>query len=366
MKIKVIAVLAVTAVATCLLPVSVVGTSADTDPNRPTTDMELIAPAWEPTVPPWQWPDPEINQGTSSLSTKATAGQSMGVVIINTIDEFSQSTAAGTGMVIDSNGIVVTNHHVVKGSTAVKVMVPSTNQTYSAEVLGYDNSADVAVLSLTGAWNLVSVVTDTSGVRVGDDVTAVGNADGAGQIVAVTGEITATGRSITVDNNDGTTSSLSDLIQMNAAIVPGDSGGAVLDDDGEVIGMNVAGSTSNRTTTTFAIPITTVLDVAQDVLDGNDTKNITLGRTAALGIHVSGQTQDIYVISVVPGGPAETTGITVGSWIIEIDGTTLTNTSELSTILAQHNPGDQIKIKWIDSYDLTYTSILTLTQAPLL
>jgi len=288
-----------------------------------------------------------------------------GLVLINTEVDFGTATAAGTGMVIDSDGIVVTNHHVVAGSTSVTVTVPSTSQTYTADVLGYDATTDVAVLKLQGASALTTITADSAPVSVGDDITAVGNAQGRGQLVAAPGQITAVGQNITVTEDDGSQSPLTNLIQVNAALVPGDSGGAMLDTDNEVIGMNVAGSTNTRSTTSYAIPITSVLQVADKVLAGEATDTVVLGRTAALGVQISSRASNVYVVGLIGDGPAEQAGITAGSVITAIDGKTVGNADSLTAILATHKPGDQVQITWTDRSGAPHTATATLTQAPL-
>jgi len=288
-----------------------------------------------------------------------------GLVLINTEVVFGTATAAGTGMVIDSDGIVVTNHHVVAGSTSVTVTVPSTSQTYTADVMGYDATTDVAVLKLDGASGLTTITADTAPVSVGDDITAVGNSQGRGQLVAAPGQITAVGQNITVTGDDGSTSPLSNLIQINASLVPGDSGGATLDTDNEVVGMNVAGSTSTRSTTSYAIPITSVLQVADKVLAGEESGSVVLGRTAALGVQISSRASNVYVVGVIPDGPAEDAGVTAGSVITAIDSAPVGNSDALTAILATHKPGDQVQVSWTDRSGATHTATATLTQAPL-
>jgi S1-C subfamily serine protease len=302
--------------------------------------------------------------GTASTAA-ATTDQATGLVLINTEVDFGSAMAAGTGMVIDSDGIVVTNHHVVAGSTTVSVTVPSTNQTYDADVLGYDAVTDVAVLQLEGASNLTTVTADTSAVAVGDTITAVGNAEGGGQLIAAPGTITATGQDITVTEDDGSTAPLSNLIAVSAALVPGDSGGALLDKDGEVVGMNVAGSTNSRNSEGFAIPITDVQQVANSVLNGIETDNVILGRTAALGVEVSNQTTTVSIVGVISGGPAQTAGITAGSTITAIDGTQVAGVNDLTAVLSSHKPGDRVSVTWTDSSGSGHQANITLTQAPL-
>jgi len=331
-----------------------------------TTEATLLS-QWRPAMPhgwgasPWQ----SGGSGAPTQTSTAAGDEATGLVLINTEVDFGTAQAAGTGMVIDEDGIVVTNHHVVAGSTAVTVTVPTTGQTYAAEVLGYDATTDVAVLRLDGADDLATITADTNPVSVGQTITAVGNARGQGQLVSSTGQITATDQDITVSEDDGTQAPLSDLIQVSASMVPGDSGGALLDTDSEVVGMNVAGSTDSRTSIGYAIPISSVLQVADTVLAGTPTLTVALGRTAAIGVQVSTQSSDVFIVGVITGGPAAQAGITPGSTLTAIDGTPLTSRGDLTQILASHAPDDRVDVTWVDSAGATHTATLTLTQAPL-
>jgi S1-C subfamily serine protease len=267
-------------------------------------------------------------------------------------------------MVIDSDGIVVTNHHVVAGSTEVTVTVPATDKTYSAEVLGYDATTDVAILQLDGASGLTTVTTDLAAVSVGATVTSVGNAQGGGELIAAPGTVTALGQNITVNEDNGTTADLTDLIQVNAAMVPGDSGGAMLDAEGEVIGMNVAGSTNTSDQVGYAIPITSVMTIADSVLKGVSTQSITLGRTGFLGVQMTTGT-DVTVAGLISGSPAVAAGLTVGSVITAVDNTPIAARADLTAILASHQPGDQVAVAWTDMGGATHTETITLAEAPL-
>ncbi|GGU37728.1 S1C family serine protease [Nocardioides albus] len=209
--------------------------------------------------------------GTSTQpvdSEPATGSESTGVVLIDTTVDYGSARGAGTGLTITNDGIVVTNHHVVEGATSISVTDPATGWTYDAAVLGYDDVHDVAVLQLADASGLSTVAIDRDDANRGDEVTAVGNAKGQGSLAAADGTVTDPSTSITVDNEDGTASSLRNLIETDADVVSGDSGGALLDEDGEVIGMNVAATSGSAEISGYAIPIDTVLDIASQILAG--------------------------------------------------------------------------------------------------
>jgi S1-C subfamily serine protease len=232
--------------------------------------VAAVAPAAAATVlvdrgwPPYSYGSPygydysSPYSPTSSLDTsEATSEESTGLVTITTEIQYGQGEAAGTGMVIRSDGIVVTNHHVVEGATAIRVTVVNTGRTYTAEVLGYDATRDIAVLKLSGASGLAAVDTDSSGVSLGEDVTAVGDAGGdGGSLTAASGTVTDLRKAITVsDEQTGRPHRLRNLVEIDADIIPGDSGGALLDSEGAVVGMNVAASSGTANITGYVIPV---------------------------------------------------------------------------------------------------------------
>ena len=184
-----------------------------------------------------------------------------GVVVINTNLAYQGAQAAGTGMVLDSSGEILTNNHVIRGATTIKIVVPGTGRSYPAKVIGYDATGDVAVLQASGASNLKTVALGSSAtLKVGQLVKAVGNARGAGSLVKAVGQITGLARTITVNDDSGGTATLRNLIETSAALQPGDSGGPLFDAAGKVIGMDSAASGSGRyqdisTTDGYAIPI---------------------------------------------------------------------------------------------------------------
>jgi len=151
-------------------------------------------------------------------------------------------------MVLTSSGLVLTNNHVIADATKIEVQSVSTGDTWTASVLGYDITDDVALLQLKNASGLDTVsVGNSDSVTVGDSVVALGNALGKGGAPAVAeGTVSQLDQSIDVDNEDGSTSALAGLIETSAALQPGDSGGPLSDASGAVIGMDVAASTNRR------------------------------------------------------------------------------------------------------------------------
>ncbi len=191
----------------------------------------------------------------SSASAQAIANKVDGAVVdIDTKLSYQQAAAAGTGMVLTSNGEILTNNHVVDGATSITATVVATGKTYTAHVVGTDATDDVAVIQLEGASGLTTVQTaDSSKVATGDQVVAIGNAGGTGGTPSVvTGSVTDTNQSITASDESGSDAEqLSGLIQTDAPIVAGDSGGPLVNTDAKVIGMDTAASSQNQ----FAVAV---------------------------------------------------------------------------------------------------------------
>lgn len=299
-------------------------------------------------------------------TTDATTVQSTGVVEISTTLDFGTGEAAGTGMVLDSDGTVVTNHHVVAGATKIEVTVPTTGRTYDATVIGANAVTDVAVLKLEGASGLATVSTSTAGTAVGDDVTAVGDAGGdGGSLTAADGTVTGLDESVTVQDESGTGSTtLNHLIQVDADIIPGDSGGALLDSNGTVVGMNVAASSGTADITGYVIPISRVLRIADQILAGDTSTDNVIGYSGFLGIQLASDDSSTTVARVVEDSPAADAGIEAGDTITAIDGTTVTTATALREKIASYRAGRSVPVTWADSSGGTHRATVTLGQAP--
>jgi S1-C subfamily serine protease len=307
--------------------------------------------------------------GTASsavaAATEATAGQLAGVVDITTVLGYQNGEAAGTGMVLTSGGEILTNNHVVQGATSITVTVLSTGVSYQATVVGTDPTADVAVLQLSDAAGLDTVQIDADAVAAGDDVTAVGNAGGAtNSTSAAAGTVTALNQSITATDESGQNAEqLTGLIQIAADVQAGDSGGPLYDAQGEVTGMDTAASSTGGQA--YAIPITTALSVARQIVDGVDNATIHQGYPAFLGISVLGaSTGGASVAGVVSGGPADQAGLAAGDVITAIGGTTITAADDVSTALAGHQPGDSVSVTWTGTAGQSRTATVTLATGP--
>jgi S1-C subfamily serine protease len=332
-----------------------------------------------------QW----YGNGSSPAGDPATAAESRGVVLINT-ELYTGSGAAGTGIVLSSSGKVVTNYHVVEGSTAIEVTSATTGRTYRATVLGADKTADIALLQLHGASGLATATIDDDPLRIGDDVTAVGNAGGTGMLTRADGEVTALDQKITTRSEDTVSGeTLTGLIQTDADVQPGDSGGPLFDGENEVTGIDAAAS-SGGPTQSYAIPISTALGIVRHIESGQETAEVRIGAAAYLGVQVTdavsgGKAADGYggpgsfddpfqdsvgspagaaVAGVRSGTAAERAGLQQGDVITRVGSTTIASADDLTKALAAHQPGDRVSIGWLDAYGRQQTATVTLGSSP--
>jgi len=303
-----------------------------------------------------------------------------GVVVIDTNLGYEGGAAAGTGMVLTSSGEVLTNNHVVQGATTIKVVLPGTGRSYTAKVVGYDVTGDVAVLRAVGASNLKTApLGDSLKVSVGDSVTALGNAGGTGSLTRAAGRITGVGKSIVASDENGS-ERLTGLLETNAGIQPGDSGGPLLNASGQVVGMDTAASTGSgyqdvSSTDAYAIPIDTALAIVHEIDSGQASATVHVGGTAFLGIEVEpassgyggyyGETPSgALVAGVVSGAPASRAGLTAGDVITSIDGRTVTSPSTITSLLLTKKPGQTVTIAYTDQTGNSSSVRVTLGSGP--
>ncbi|MDX6338763.1 MAG: hypothetical protein QOG05_6103 [Streptosporangiaceae bacterium] len=337
---------------------------------------------------------------TTLTTTQIAAKVDPGLVDVVSTLGYQNGKAAGTGMVLTSTGEVLTNNHVINGATSIKVTDVGNGRTYSAKVVGYDKTHDVAVLQLVNASGLKTVSLSSSGVQSAEKVVALGNAEGKGGTPSVaTGKVTGTGRTITAsDASAGQAEQLKGLIQTNAAIQPGDSGGPLVNTEGDVVGMNTAASTGISTTgfgsqsqqtatQAFAIPISQATSIASQIEAGKASSTVHIGTTAFLGVEVSsaGSTgtpgyggyggyygggygsstaSGATVAGVVSGSSAARAGLTQGDVITSVAGQTITSSTGVSSALAKHHPGDTISIGWTDQAGQSHTATVQLGSGP--
>ncbi|MWV48430.1 trypsin-like serine protease [Rathayibacter sp. VKM Ac-2803] len=317
------------------------------------------------------------SSGTATDAVAATAAQTAGVVTITSDLTYESATSAGTGIILTSDGTILTNNHVVEGATSIQVTVESTGETYTARVVGTDKTDDIAVLQLEDASGLTPATLDTDGVAVGDAVTAVGNAEGTGNLVAASGAVTALAQTITTQSEAGISGeTLSGLIQVDADIVSGDSGGPLVDSEGEVVGISTAASSGSADITGFAIPISTALDIVATIEAGADTATVEIGYPAFLGVALSSTASTspyrsavsaaagAVVSGVVTDGPAARAGLAAGDVITAVDGTAIASADALSADLAQREPGESVTLTWTDSAGASHSAQVTLVEGP--
>lgn len=304
-------------------------------------------------------------QNASSVATDATKEQEEGLVYINTVVGYGDGGGAGTGMVLTSNGTILTNHHVIEGATSIEVEVVSTGKKYEADVVGYDDSADVAVLQLQDASDLTPVDLDRKEkVAVGDAIVAVGNANGdGGAASAAAGVVTDLDQQITAQSAAGS-EELTGLIQVDADVVAGDSGGALLDADGQVIGMTTAASQGQADIVGYAVPIDDAVTIFRKIVAGQESDSIHIGDSAFLGVQLDPQSQVPLVAGTIEDTAAAQAQIPVGSTITALDGTPVATTDELSDLIAQHAPGDEVAVTWVDGNGAEQTATVTLGTGP--
>ncbi len=343
---------------------------------RALTNHSIASSAQIHTVPPQT---PAAGGSSQTAADKVIPA----VVDINTVIQTTNSTAeaAGTGLILDSTGDVLTNNHVVEGSISVKVSIQGRSGSYTADVVGVDPRDDVAVIHIENVSGLPTVtIADSSSVQVGDSVYAIGNALGLGGSPRVTqGQVTALDQTITASDNGSNPETLNGMIESNAEISPGDSGGAIANGAGQVVGMITAGAaTSFRTAPSsvgYAIPSNNAVAIANKILAGQSGNGIFIGPVGFLGVSVQdidaqiaaqlglSVSSGVLVRGVQSGSPAEQAGISSGSVITAIDGTAITSVTSLGDALHQHKPGDHVKVAW-SAGGSSHSATVTLISGP--
>ena len=257
-------------------------------------------------------------------------------------------SGAGSGVIISSDGYILTCAHVVSGASQITVTIGDTD--YTATVVGEDDTSDVAVLKIDATGLTPATVGDSDSLSVGDSVLAVGNPLGELGGTVTSGIVSALNRSVTIQGTSSTNTM--SLIQMDASVSPGNSGGGLFNMNGELIGLvNAKSSSSDAEGLGFAIPINDAIQVAQDLLENGYVSGrpymgityiaVTDAQTAAqFNVNAYG----VYVVDVVQGGPADKAGLKVGDRIVSIDGTEIAQKDDLGTLMQQHTAGDTLSI----------------------
>jgi S1-C subfamily serine protease len=304
-------------------------------------------------------------------ATKPVLGT--GVVDVTTNLGYQNASAAGTGILLTAAGEILTNNHVIRGATTIRVIDPSTGRSYGATVVGYSVTNDVAVLQLTGASHLRTVTLGAAAVKTGQRVTAVGNAGGAnGKPIAASGKVTGLGQTIVASDENGISEQLVSLIRIDAALQPGDSGGPLLNASGRVIGMDTAASVGFEFQSThqgYAIPIGRALATARQITAGRASATIHIGSTPFLGLSFAATSADqatngLVVADVVSGSPADQAGIVAGDTLTAIDGQPVASYATLSSLLLLHNAGDTVTVAWLDQSGTAQTASVQTAVGP--
>ena len=307
--------------------------------------------------------DSSAASGTAVSSSGMTTSQvsemvSPSVVVITTEQVvYSQwswygqnqvESGAGSGVIISSDGYILTCAHVVSGASQITVTIGDTD--YTATVVGEDDTSDVAVLKIDATGLTPATVGDSDSLSVGDSVLAVGNPLGELGGTVTSGIVSALNRSVTIQGTSSTNTM--SLIQMDASVSPGNSGGGLFNMNGDLIGLvNAKSSSSDAEGLGFAIPINDAIQVAQDLLENGYVSGrpymgityiaVTDAQTAAqLNVNAYG----VYVVDVVQGGPADKAGLKAGDRIVSIDGTEIAQKDDLGTLMQQHTAGDTLSI----------------------
>jgi S1-C subfamily serine protease len=363
---------------------------------------------------------------TSQIASRVDPGL---VDVVSTLGD-EQATAAGTGIVLTSNGEILTNNHVIDGATSIKVTDVGNHRTYTAKVVGYDATQDVAVIQLQNASGLtIASLGDSSTVKTGDGVVALGNAGGKGGTPSVAaGTVTALNQSITAsDEGSGNSEQLTGLIETNANIQPGDSGGSLVNSYGQVIGMDTAASSGTQLQSqsgqaaeqAYAIPINEATSIAKQIEAGSASATTHLGATAFLGVETQpasdgsssgiggsggsggfggfggsngssgssgfggfggssgfggfggsqgssqgGSTAGVTIVGTLAGSPAANAGLTEGDEITSVGGQSVSTAQDIAQVLVKYHPGDSISISWVDQSGQSQTANVTLASGP--
>ena len=255
-------------------------------------------------------------------------------------------SGAGSGVIISQDGYILTCAHVVDGATSVKVQLQN-GDTYDASIVGSDATSDIAVLKIEATGLTPAVIGDSDALAVGETVVAVGNPLGTLSNTVTDGIISALNREVTVEDNDMT------LLQTNASISPGNSGGGLFNANGELIGIvNAKSADSEAEGIGFAIPIDTAIEVATDLMsNGYVTVRPGLGVTVISVSDLQTAMQyglsnlGVYIQSVNSGSGAEEAGLKAGDRIVSVDGTVVDSTSDVTGVLDEHEIGDVVEVQ---------------------
>ena len=295
----------------------------------------------------------------SSLTTEQVADLVSPSVVVITTEQvvYSQwswygqnqvESGAGSGVIISSDGYILTCAHVVDGASTITVTIG--DKDYTATLGGEETTSDIAVIKIDADGLTPATVGNSDSLKVGQSVMAVGNPLGELGGTVTGGMISALNRSVTIQGSSSVNTM--SLIQMDASVSPGNSGGGLFNMNGELVGIvNAKSSSSDAEGLGFAIPINDAIKVAQELLENGYVTGrpylgitylaVTDAQTASqLGVNAYG----VYVVEVVKGGPAEKAGLQAGDRIVSVDGTEIASKDDLGTLMQKHAAGDTLSI----------------------
>jgi serine protease Do len=271
------------------------------------------------------------------------------------------SVGAGSGVIISEDGYIITNHHVIEDAEKVTVTLYD-GTVYDAEIIGSDEQADIGVIKVQAENLDAAMIGDSDAIRVGDTAIVIGNPLGTLGGTVTNGIISAVNREITINNQT------MNLIQTNAAINSGNSGGGLFSAEGRLIGIVNAkdsGLTSSGAVIEglgFAIPVNTAIAVANDIMEnGHVTDRATIGvGLKTLEQDYNGYQAGLYISGIYEGGAAEAAGLKAGDRIVMADGEEITNYTQLSKVLSGKHVGDTMTLTVErDGRELEFTLTLT-------
>ena len=308
----------------------------------------------------------QVERSTDATAAGSTDGTSMSVqqiasvvspsVVAITTEQMSSSqtwfggyyvqSGAGSGVIISQDGYILTCAHVVSGATSVKVQLNGSDESYDATVVGQDSTSDIAVLKIDATGLTPAVIGDSDALAVGEVAVAVGNPLGTLSNTVTDGIVSALNRQVTVQDNDMT------LIQTDASISPGNSGGGLFNANGELIGIvNAKSSYSEAEGIGFAIPINTAMEIGQQLIENGSVARPALGvkimdvTDAQTAQQLGVSTMGVYVVEVTKGSGADAAGVQAGDRVLAVDDTAVSDSSALKNYLKDKGIGDTVNLQ---------------------
>ena len=308
----------------------------------------------------------QVERSTDATAAGSTDGTSMSVqqiasvvspsVVAITTEQMSSSqtwfggyyvqSGAGSGVIISQDGYILTCAHVVSGATSVKVQLNGSDESYDATVVGQDSTSDIAVLKIDATGLTPAVIGDSDALAVGEVAVAVGNPLGTLSNTVTDGIVSALNRQVTVQDNDMT------LIQTDASISPGNSGGGLFNANGELIGIvNAKSSYSEAEGIGFAIPINTAMEIGRQLIENGSVARPALGvkimdvTDAQTAQQLGVSTMGVYVVEVTKGSGADAAGVQAGDRVLAVDDTAVSDSSALKNYLKDKGIGDTVNLQ---------------------